>query len=119
VPRDKKLGFLHQLAIPERLWQHITINFKKCPITKAGYNIVAIFVDRLSKRPITILVKDIIIAKELALIFLLHVARYISLLDSITSDRGPQFILDFWNKVCKRLGIKIKLSTANYPQTDG
>ena len=95
MPRNKKPGFLHQLAILERPWQYITVDFKKCPITKAGYNMIAIFVDRLSKRLITILVKDMITAKELAPIFLLHIAQYISLLDSITSDQGPQFISDF------------------------
>ena len=34
---------------------------------------------------------------------------------SIISDRGPQFISDFWNKFCYILGVKIKLSTAFYP----
>jgi len=33
----------------------------------------------------------------------------------IISDRGPQFILDFWDEFCRILGIKIKLSTAFHP----
>jgi len=33
----------------------------------------------------------------------------------IVSNRGPQFILDFWDKFCRILGIKIKLSTVFYP----
>ena len=119
VPRDKKPGFLHQLAIPERPWQHITVDFKKCPESRTNHNMVAIFVDRLSKRPITIPVRDTITAKELVPLFLIHVVRHVGLPDSITSDRGPQFVSDFWNEICQRLGIKIKLSTANHPQTDG
>jgi hypothetical protein len=35
------------------------------------------------------------------------------------SDRGPQFISSFWNEFCSILGIKLKLSTAEQPQTDG
>jgi transposase InsO family protein len=76
-------------------------------------------VDRLGKRPINIPCRDTITAKELVPLFLMHVARHVGLPYSITSDRGPQFVSDFWNETCRRLGIKIKLSTANMPQTDG
>ena len=119
VPRDKKPGLLQQLPIPDRPWQHITVDFKKCPETKLNHNMVVIFVDRLSKRPITVPIRDTITARELVPIFLTDVVRHTGLPDSITSDRGPQFVSDFWNEVCKRLSIKVKLSTANHPQTDG
>ena len=80
---------------------------------------VAIFVDRLSKRPITIPVKDTITAKELAPLFLIHVVRQVGIPESIVSDRGPQFVSDFWQEFYGRIGTKVKLSTANHPQTDG
>ena len=67
----------------------MTVDFKKCPVLRSGYNIVAIFVDRLSKRLITVPIKDTIIAKELVPLFLLYILRYVSLPDSITLDRGP------------------------------
>jgi hypothetical protein len=35
------------------------------------------------------------------------------------SDRGPQFISAFWDEFTSILGIKLKLSTAYHPQTDG
>ena len=50
------------------------------------YNIVVIFVDRLGKQLITVLVRDIIIAKELVPIFLIYIVWHIGLLDLITSD---------------------------------
>jgi len=89
VLRDKKLGFLHLLLVPDRPWQHMTVDFKKCLKSKASYNIVAIFVDRLGKRPITIPVQDTVTARELALLFLLHVVWHVSILETIVSDRGP------------------------------
>jgi hypothetical protein len=46
-------------------------------------------VDYLSKYPITILVQDTIIAKELALLFLTYVVRHIGILEIIVSDKGP------------------------------
>ena len=80
---------------------------------------VVIFVDRLGKHPITIPVWDMITARELTPLLLMHVVWHISVPESVVSDRGPQFILDFRNEFCKRIGTKLKLSTANHPQTDG
>jgi hypothetical protein len=54
VPQDKKPGLLHPLPVPDRPWQHISVDFKKCPKSRSGHNMVAIFVDRLGKRPISI-----------------------------------------------------------------
>jgi transposase InsO family protein len=39
--------------------------------------------------------------------------------ETLVSDRGPQFVSDFWDEFCSRIGTKLKLSTANHPQTDG
>src|ERR1035437_10396285 len=69
VLRDKKPGLLHPLPVPDRPWQHVLVDFKKCLESKNGHNIVAIFVNRLGKRPITILVRDTVIVKELAPFF--------------------------------------------------
>jgi len=38
---------------------------------------------------------------------------------AIVSDRGSQFISEFWTQLCNILGIKKRLSTAFHPQTDG
>jgi len=41
------------------------------------------------------------------------------LLESIISDRGPQFIAGLIRELNRILGIKSKLSTVLHPQTDG
>src|SRR5437773_2779051 len=80
---------------------------------------VVIFIDHLSKQPITLPVRDTIMVKELTLLFLRHVVCHIGVPESIISDRGPQFISDFWNEFCTYIGMKLKLSTAHHPQMDG
>ena len=40
------------------------------------------------------------------------------LLRAIVSDRGPQFIGQAWQIVCKLLRIERQISIAFYPQTD-
>ncbi|KAI1002886.1 hypothetical protein K3495_g5321 [Podosphaera aphanis] len=38
---------------------------------------------------------------------------------AISSDRGSNWVCEFWRRVCKRVGIEQRLSTAFYPQSDG
>jgi hypothetical protein len=45
-----------------------------------------LFVNRLGKRPITIPVHNIIIAKQLVPLFLLYIVRYIGIPETIVSD---------------------------------
>ena len=39
--------------------------------------------------------------------------------ESVVLDRGPQFVVELMKELNKMLGIKMKLSTAFHPQTDG
>jgi transposase InsO family protein len=39
--------------------------------------------------------------------------------DNIISDRGSQFVSEFWRHLSDRLGIILKHSSAFHPQTDG
>ncbi len=47
------------------------------------------------------------------------VVRHHGFPESIVTDRGSLFISKFWSLLCYFLGIKRKLSTTFYPQTDG
>jgi transposase InsO family protein len=119
VSRDKKPGLLQPLPIPARPWQHISMDFRSFPKDCHGYDAVFAVVDRLSKRPISIPCHKTITAKEMAKLFVVHVYRWKGPPDTIVSDRGGQFISDFWDEFCHILGIRLKLSTSNHPQTDG
>ncbi len=65
------------------------------------------------------LVKVTINAPGLAEVILDMVVRHHSLPDSIVSDRGSVFTSKFWLSLCYFLGIKLRLSIAFHPQTDG
>jgi len=119
VPRDKAPGLLHPLPIPSRPWQHISMDFKSFPTSKRGYDAILVIVDRLGKRPISVPCHKTTTARDLAMLFVTHIWRYYGPPDTIVSDRGPQFISSFWKEFCSILGIKLKLSTAEQPQTDG
>jgi transposase InsO family protein len=55
----------------------------------------------------------------MALLFLKEVWKHHGTPRVVVSDRGPQFVAAFTCKLYKLLGIKLAMSTAYYPQTDG
>ncbi|KAJ5290754.1 gag/polymerase/env polyprotein [Penicillium angulare] len=116
---DRTPGLLNPLPIPERPWQSISVDFCALPKDKAGYDEVMVVVDRFSKRTVSIPCHRDIDARSTARLFCDHILRWSGLPDSVISDRGPQFVADFWEEFCRILGIKRKLSTAHHPQTDG
>ena len=48
-----------------------------------------------------------------------NVWKLYGLLESVVSDRKPQFTAELIKELNKMLGIEIRLSTAFHPQTDG
>ena len=88
------------------------------PLDKSSYNIVIVVVDCLDKYTISIPCSKTINAKETAWLFIYYIYRIYGPPDTIVSDCGLQFVSVFWKEFTWILGIKLKLSTAYYPQTD-
>ena len=84
-----------------------------------GYDMVIILVNCFSKRPFLIPCYKNINIKEVAQLYIYYIYRIYGPLDTIVSNHRPQFILAFWKEFTWILGIKLKLSTAYHPQTDG
>jgi len=84
-----------------------------------GFDAILIVIDRLSKMRHFIACKTTCSAQDLAQLYLSHVFRLHGLPGTVISDRGPQFVSAFWTKLCERLKIDKRLSTAFHPQTDG
>jgi len=83
------------------------------------YNMVMILVDHFGKRLFSIPCHKNINTKEVAWLYIYYIYQIYGLPDTIISNHRPQFILAFWNKFTQILGIRLKLSTAYHPQTDG
>ena len=95
IPRDKTPGLLKPLPIPDRPWQHISMDFHELPTDRNGYNMVLVLVDRFGKRTISIPCFKNINAKETARLYIQYVYRTYRPLDTVVSDRGPQFVSAF------------------------
>lgn len=77
-----------------------------------------VITDRLTKSVILVGMRSIT-ADTLADAFLVHFYMHHGLPTAIVSDRGTQFVSEFWSIVCERLRIQRRLSTAFHPQSDG
>lgn len=117
--RKPPAGKLMPLPIPERNWQHITMDFVVKLPKSSTFDSILVIVDRRSKQAHFIPCKESITAEGTAMLLFQHVVCKHGLPQSIVSDRGPQFRSRFWKKLLELLGSKAALSTAYHPQTDG
>ena len=116
---EQPAGKLMPNSIPEKPWTHISADFiTKLPLAQ-GYDSILVVVDRLTKMVHFISTTEKTSAEGLARLFRDNVWKLHGLPKSIISDRGPQFAAGLIRKLNEKLGIKSKLSTAFYPQTDG
>jgi hypothetical protein len=113
-------GELQPLPIPKRPWRSIGMDFLgPLPESKNGNDMILVIIDRLTKMAHFIPTTMEVTSKHLAELFLRYVFQYHGLPDSIVSDRDPRFTSHFWKNLNKILGIKLLMSTAEHPQTDG
>jgi len=116
---EQPAGKLMPNSILERPWMHISADFiTKLPIAQ-GYDSILVVVDQLTKMVYFISTTEKTSAEGLARLFRDNVWKLHGLLESVISDRGPQFVAGIMQELNKMLGIESKLSTAFYPQTDG
>ncbi len=83
------------------------------------YDSILVIIDRLTKIVHYKPVKVTIDVPALVEVIIKAVVWHHGLPDSIVSDCGSVFTSKFWSSLCYFLGIKRKLSTTFYPQTDG
>ena len=115
----KKQGVFWPLSFPDQSWQDISIDFiTDIPVVK-GTNAICNIVDRLSKEHHHVATDKKIDTKRLADLFVHYIWKLHGFPRSIISDRGTQFVNDFWKFLCKRLGISVQLSTTWHFKTDG
>lgn len=119
VWRDKKRGFLKPLPTPDRFFQELSIDFMTdLPAADGQPQNLMVITDRLSKN-IILEAMTTMDAEACAQKFLQCFYRFHGFPRAITSDRGGNWISDFWKRLCELVGIQQRLSTAFHPQTDG
>jgi transposase InsO family protein len=97
----------------------ISVNFIVKLPESHGYDAIMYVTDSLTKCAHFIPMHTTINAKGTALLFLNEVWKHHGTPQVVISDRGPQFVARFMQELYKLLGIKLAMSTAYHPQTNG
>ena len=117
--RFKKQVVFWPWLVPAQRWQDISIDFiTGIPAVKSA-NAICNIIDCFSKKRHHIATDKKIEGKRLADLFVHHVWKLHGLLRSIISDCDTQFINNFWKFLYKKLGIRIRLSSAWHSKING
>lgn len=117
--REARQGVLKPLPIPDRAWKDIAVDFIVHLPRSNSLDAIMTVTDRLTKMKHLIPCRTACSADDAANLFLRNVWKLHGLPTTIVSDRGPQFISEFWKRLNRQLKIKARLSTAFHPETDG
>jgi len=84
-----------------------------------GFSVILVIVDRLTKYAHFLALKHPYSAATIAQTFLDNIVKLHGFPLSITTDRDPIFVSNFWKQLFTKYKIQLNLSTAYHPQTDG
>jgi transposase InsO family protein len=108
--------------VPFQAWQDISVDYiTPLPIYERNglkYHHIAVVICRFTKIRYFIPTTGLI-AAELADAFVARIYALHGAPDTIISDRGTQFISEFWKKLSARFSIISKHSSAYHPETNG
>lgn len=84
-----------------------------------GNTTILTVVDRFSKMVHFIPLPKLPSAKETVEAILFYVIRIHGFPRDMVSDRGPQFVSNFWKAFCSPLGATVGLTSGYHPQSNG
>ena len=117
---QRKSGQIQPFPPPTRKWEVISMDFIfNLPKSSENKDGILVVVDKLSKRTHFIAFEGDLNAKEVALIFCNEIFKHHELPRKIISDRDSRFTGTFCKELLKIIRVKLNLSTAYHPETDG
>ena len=116
----RPFGEAQPISVPDYQWKDISMDFiTHLPPTRSGFTSILVVVDRLSKMVHFLPTFDAVSAEDVAALFRDRIFCLHGMPQSIVSDRDVKFTSAFWTELHRLLGVRLNLSTAYHPQSDG
>ena len=87
--------------------------------SSSGFDTILVIVDRLTKQAIFIPAHDTITSTDLARLFVLHVFSKHGVPSHVTSDRGSEFVSNFFQSLGTALDMWLHFTSGYHPEGDG
>lgn len=112
-------GLLLPLPVPTSVWSDLGMDFIEALPRVGGKTVILTIVDRFSKYCHFIPLAHPYSAESVAQAFFTDIVRLHGIPQSIVSDRDPVFTSIFWKKLMRLAGVKLQMTSAFHPQSDG
>jgi transposase InsO family protein len=117
--RHAPAGLLQPIPIPTLPFEVVSMDFiPELPLSD-GFDNILVIVDKLTKYAIFIPTTTSISEVDTAALFFHHIISKFGIPRQVISDRDIRWRGEFWNEICKRMGMTRSLTTAYHPQADG
>jgi hypothetical protein len=116
--RSKYLGLLQPLPMPTQAWQVISLDFIEGLPQSAGYLVILVVVDRLTKFAHFVLMRHPFKALKVAQVFMQAVYQLYGMPESIVSDRDRVFTSTLWKELFRLSDTQLLMSSSYHPQMD-
>ena len=91
---------------------------KKLPLS-SGFDTILVIVNRITKQVIFIPAHDTITSMDLARLFILHVFSKYGVPSHVTSNRGSEFVSNFFQSLGTALNMWLHFTSGYHPEGDG
>ena len=97
----------------------MSMDFIKKLLSSSRFDTILVIVDRLTKQVIFIPVHNTITSTDLAHLFTLHIFSKHSVPSHVTSDRGLEFVSNFFQSLDTALNMRLHFTSGYHPEGDG
>ena len=118
-PTTRPTGPLHPLPVPDGRGDSVAIDFIGPLPEDDGFNCIVTMTDRSGSDVRVVPTRTDISAEDFAQLFFDHWFCENGLPLELISDRDKLFVSRFWKRLTKIAGVKLGMSTAFHPETDG